>query len=282
VEGNRYAHPGSLLDTGWLEGHLGDTDLRVIEIDENVTAYERGHIPGSIGWSWNTDLCAPVQRDFIDRERLGALLLASGVDAGSTVVLYGGSDNSFAAYAYWLLRYLGFDAVKLLNGGRRKWELESRPITDEVPCLREGTVTIEAPTRSELRVFRNQVLARLGRAVFVDVRSTKEFRGTMVAPPHLPREQAPVPGHIPGAANIPWRKALAGDGTFRPDDELRALYESAGVTPDREVITYCRTGVRSSHVWFVLHELLGYPDVKHYDGSWAEYGSLVREPVEKG
>ncbi|HEX9711020.1 MAG TPA: sulfurtransferase [Actinomycetota bacterium] len=276
-----YANPEALVGTGWLEEHLDDPTIRIVEVDEDVTAYEKGHIPGGIAWDWNVDLKAPVGRNFIDQAGLRALLRATGVDAGTTVVLYGGNNNWFAAYAYWLLRYLGFDAVKLLNGGRKKWELESRLLTDGVPAHAEGNITIDAGVRSELRIFRNQVLARVGRAAFVDVRSPEEYRGELLAPPHLPQEQSQVPGRIPGAANIPWSKAANEDGTFRSADELRTLYADAGVTPDVEVVAYCRIGERSSHTWFVLHELLGYPDVKNYDGSWTEYGSLVGEPVEK-
>jgi len=277
-----YANPEALADTGWLESHLEDPDVRVIEVDEDVTAYRKGHIPGSIAWSWDVDLRAEVGRDFVDQAGLTTLLQTAGVGSQTAVVLYGSNNNWFAAYAYWLLRYLGFDSVKLLNGGRKRWELESRFLTDEIPTFTKGDVDLASSIRSELRAFRNQVLSRVGRAAFVDVRSPEEFRGELLAPPHLPQEQAQVPGHIPGAANIPWSKAANEDGTFRSADELRSLYEGAGVTPEREVIAYCRIGERSSHTWFVLRELLGYPDVKNYDGSWTEYGSLVGEPVEKG
>jgi thiosulfate/3-mercaptopyruvate sulfurtransferase len=277
-----YANPGALVETGWLDEHLDDAGVRIVEVDEDVTAYEKGHIPGAIRWNWNSDLTAPVGREFIDQQGLQALLQASGVDPDTTVVLYGGNNNWFAAYAYWLLRYLGFGAVKLLNGGRKKWELESRSMSDEAPSYPEGKATVDHSVRSELRILRNQVLSRAGRAVFVDVRSPEEYRGELLAPPHLPQEQAQVPGHIPGATNIPWSKAAADDGSFRSAQDLRELYEEAGVTRDQEVIAYCRIGERSSHTWFVLYELLGYPDVKNYDGSWTEYGSLVGAPVEKG
>jgi thiosulfate/3-mercaptopyruvate sulfurtransferase len=277
-----YANPGAVVETGWLQAHLDDPSVRVIEVDEDVTAYGRGHIPGAVSWSWTTDLRTAVGRDFIDQQRLTELLRSAGVDAATTVVLYGGNNNWFAAYAYWLLRYLGFDAVKLLNGGRRKWELEARRFTEEVPSYARGTVSLDASVRSELRAFRNQVLARLQHAALVDVRSPEEYRGEKLAPDHLPQEQAQAPGHIPGAANIPWSKAANEDGTFRSADDLRALYEGAGITADSEVIAYCRIGERSAHTWFALTELLGYPDVKNYDGSWTEYGSLVGVPVEKG
>jgi thiosulfate/3-mercaptopyruvate sulfurtransferase len=279
---NGYANPSALVETEWLQAHLDDPSVRVVEVDEDVTAYATGHIPGAVGWNWTADLRAVVGRDFIDQETLGGLLRSAGVNADTTVVLYAGNNNWFAAYAYWLLRYLGFDAVKLLNGGRKKWELESRPLTDETPSYAGGTVSLYATVRSETRVFRNQVLARLGRGVFVDVRSPEEYRGEKLAPDHLPQEQSQVPGHIPGAANIPWSKAANEDGTFKSAGDLRMLYEGAGVTPDKEVVAYCRIGERSAHTWFALTELLGYPDVKNYDGSWTEYGSLVGVPVEKG
>ncbi len=277
-----YVGAGSLVDTDSLESRLDDPGLRIVEVDEDVSAYEKGHIPGTIAWNWNTDLKAEVSRDFIDQAGLTALLRAGGVNDDTNVVLYGGNNNWFAAYAYWLMKYLGFDSVKLLDGGRKRWELESRMLTNEVPTYPPGNVTVSTSVRSELRAFRNQVLSRIGHAAFVDVRSPEEYRGELLAPPHLPQEQAQVPGHIPGAANITWSKAANEDGTFRSAEELAALYEGAGITPDREVVTYCRIGERSSHTWFVLHELLGYPDVKNYDGSWTEYGSLVGEPVEKG
>jgi thiosulfate/3-mercaptopyruvate sulfurtransferase len=278
---NGYANSDALVETEWLQAHLDDPSVRVVEVDEDVTAYATGHIPGAVRWSWQTDLRAAVGRDFVDQEGLTGLLRAAGVSAGTTVVLYAGNNNWFAAYAYWLLKYLGFDAVKLLNGGRKKWELEARPLTDEVPSYARGTVSVNTPVRSELRAFRSQVLARRGHAAFIDVRSPEEYRGEKLAPDHLPQEQSQVPGHIPGAANIPWSKAANEDGTFRSADHLRALYEAAGVTGDKEVIAYCRIGERSAHTWFALTELLGYPDVKNYDGSWTEYGSLVGVPVEK-
>jgi thiosulfate/3-mercaptopyruvate sulfurtransferase len=279
---NGYANPGALVETGWLQAHLDDPSIRMIEVDEDVTAYGRDHIPGAVSWSWSSDLRTSVGRDFIDQHGLTELLRSAGVAADTTVVLYGGNNNWFAAYAYWLLRYLGFDAVKLLNGGRRKWELEARRLSEEVPSHARGTISLDASVRSELRAFRNQVLARLQHAALVDVRSPEEYRGEKLAPDHLPQEQAQAPGHIPGAANIPWSKAANQDGTFRSADDLWALYEGAGITADREVITYCRIGERSAHTWFALTELLGYPDVKNYDGSWTEYGSLVGVPVEKG
>jgi thiosulfate/3-mercaptopyruvate sulfurtransferase len=278
---NGYANPDALVETEWLQVHLDDPSVRVVEVDEDVTAYATGHIPGAVRWNWTTDLRAAVGRDFIDQQALTDLLRSAGARADTTVVLYAGNNNWFAAYAYWLLNYLGFDAAKLLNGGRKKWELESRPLTEKIPSYGDGTIWLDSSVRSETRVYRNQVLARLGRGVFVDVRSPEEYRGETLAPDHLPQEQSQVPGHIPGATNIPWSKAANQDGTFKSADDLRVLYEGAGITGDREVIAYCRIGERSAHTWFALTELLGYPDVKNYDGSWTEYGSLVGVPVEK-
>jgi thiosulfate/3-mercaptopyruvate sulfurtransferase len=280
-----YANPDTLVETDWLEESLSDPAIRVIEVDEDTTAYEKGHIPGSTAWNWNTDLHAAVGREFIDQEGLSRLLQRAGVGPQTTVVLYGGNNNWFAAYGYWLARYLGYANVKLLNGGRKKWELESRELTQDVPSFEPSDFTVSGPVLGDLRALRDEVIGRVREgdgAVFVDVRSPEEFRGEKLAPDHLPQEQAQVPGHIPGAASIPWSKAANDDGTFRSAEELRELYEGAGVTPDKDVIAYCRIGERSSHTWFVLQELLGYRNVKNYDGSWTEYGSLVGAPVEKG
>ncbi len=278
-----YAKPEVLVETDWLEAHLGDPGVRVIEVDEDTEAYEKGHIEGAVAWNWTTDLHAQVGRDYVDQAAFGELLSRAGVGPGTTVVLYGGNNNWFAAYAYWVLKLRGFDAVKLLNGGRKKWELESRPLTHDVPSSAPTGLTISASERPEIRALRDEVLSKVGGpSGFVDVRSPEEFTGEKLAPDHLPQEQAQVPGHIAGASNIPWVKAANDDGTFKTADELRALYEAEGITADREIIAYCRIGERSSHTWFALKELLGYPDVKNYDGSWTEYGSLVGAPVEKG
>jgi thiosulfate/3-mercaptopyruvate sulfurtransferase len=276
-----YTNPDALVDTGWLAEHLGDPTIRVIEVDEDVTAYEKGHIPGAVGWNWFADLHDPLRRDFVDQAGLTGLLRKAGVGPDTTVILYGGNNNWFAAYAYWLLKYLGVDRVKLVNGGRQKWELESRELTQEVPSVARSDLEIAGPVRPDIRVLRDDVLARLGQAAFVDVRSPEEYRGEKLAPDHLPQEQAQVPGHIPGAVNVTWSKASNEDGTFKSADELRALYEGEGLVPDREVIAYCRIGERSSHTWFILAELLGFQDAKNYDGSWTEYGSLVGVPIER-
>ncbi|MEX2420590.1 MAG: sulfurtransferase [Actinomycetota bacterium] len=277
-----YANPNALVDTDWLEDNLDDAGLRVIEVDEDTEAYEKGHIRGAVGWNWSTDLHAKVGRDYVNQAELSGLLSKAGVGPETTVILYGGNNNWFAAYAYWILKLRGFERVKLLNGGRKKWELESRELIQDVQTYSAGGASLAAE-REDIRALRDEVLSKVGGATgFVDVRSPEEYRGEKLAPDHLPQEQAQVPGHIAGAANIPWAKAANEDGTFKSADELKALYEAEGITPDREVIAYCRIGERSSHTWFALQELLGFPNVKNYDGSWTEYGSLVGVPVEKG
>jgi thiosulfate/3-mercaptopyruvate sulfurtransferase len=280
---SQYADPNVLIEADELEDRLDDPTIRVIEVDEDTTAYEKGHIRGAVGWDWSTDLHVAVGRDYVDRAGLSELLSAAGVGADTTVVLYGGNNNWFAAYAYWILKLRGFDRVKLLNGGRKKWELGSRQLTQDEPAYEPTGFRVSGPERPEIRALRDEVLSKIGTRVgLVDVRSPEEYRGEKLAPDHLPQEQSQVPGHIPGAANIPWAEAANDDGTFRSVDELRELYEAAGITPDAEVIAYCRIGERSSHTWFALQELLGYPNVKNYDGSWTEYGSLVGVPVERG
>ena len=276
-----YAHPHRLMETAELGTRLDDGGLAVIEVDEDTTAYEKGHIPGAVALDWQTELHALPRRDFVSAEQLAALLGARGVGTDQTIVLYGGNNNWFAAYAYWLFRLRGIDNVVLLNGGRKKWELESRPVDTDRPA-RPATALRTGTARPELRIFRDEVVARAGTGTMVDVRSPAEFTGELLAPAHLPQEQPHVAGHIPGARNIPWSKAANDDGTFKPVDELRALYEGAGVSAGAEVVTYCRIGERSAHTWFVLTELLGFPNVRNYDGSWTEYGSLVNVPVELG
>jgi thiosulfate/3-mercaptopyruvate sulfurtransferase len=278
-----YANPDVLVSTDWVEEHLDDPNVRLIEVDEDTTAYDKGHIRGAVKWDWSKDLHSEVGRDFKDQAGFSKLLSAAGVDENTTVVLYGGNNNWFAAYAYWLLRLRGFDGVKLLNGGRKKWELESRELVQDVPSHEDTGFTISGPERPEIRALRDEVISKVGGpGGFVDVRSPEEYRGEKLAPDHLPQEQSQVPGHIAGAANIPWAMAANDDGTFKSADELREIYEAQGITPDREIIAYCRIGERSSHTWFALRELLGYENVKNYDGSWTEYGSLVGAPVERG
>jgi thiosulfate/3-mercaptopyruvate sulfurtransferase len=280
---SNYANPEVLVDTDWLEQHIDDPTVRIIEVDEDTSAYEKGHIRGAVGWNWSTDLHTKVGRDYLDQDGFSHLLSEAGVGDDTTVVLYGGNNNWFAAYAYWLLKLRGFDRVKLLNGGRKKWELESRELAQEVSNPAPTGFRITGPERSEIRALRDEVIGKVGSGTgFVDVRSPEEFRGEKLAPDHLPQEQSQVPGHIAGAANIPWIKAANDDGTFKSADELRELYEAEGIGPDNEIIAYCRIGERSSHTWFALQELLGYRNVKNYDGSWTEYGSLVGAPVELG
>jgi thiosulfate/3-mercaptopyruvate sulfurtransferase len=277
-----YANPDALVTTEWLEQHLDDPTVRVIEVDEDTNAYEKGHIRGAVGWNWTTDLHTEVGRDYVDQAGLSELLSAAGVGPDTTVILYGGNNNWFAAYAYWVLNLRGFDDVKLLNGGRKKWELESRELTQDPPTVSGTGFSISGGERDQIRALRDEVLGKLeGATGFVDVRSPEEFRGEKLAPDHLPQEQAQVPGHIAGAANIPWAKAANEDGTFKSADELKALYEAEGITADREIIAYCRIGERSSLSWFVLHELLGFSRVRNYDGSWTEWGSMVGVPIEK-
>jgi thiosulfate/3-mercaptopyruvate sulfurtransferase len=277
-----YANPDVLVETDWLEQHLGDSNLAVIEVDEDTTAYEKGHVPSAIAINWATELHDHPRRDFVSGEQLARLLGERGVSSDDTIILYSGNNNWFAAYAYWLFKYRGIENVKLLNGGRKKWELESRSLSDDVPSPEAATFRI-GNEQPEIRVFRDEVVRRAtsGDSSWVDVRSPEEFRGELLAPPHLPQEQAQVPGHIPGAANITWSKAVNEDGTFKSADELTKLYGDEGITPDKDVIAYCRIGERSSHSWFVLKELLGFERVRNYDGSWTEYGSLVGVPVEK-
>ncbi len=277
-----YAHPEVLVDTDWLEANIDDPTVVVVEVDEDADAYNKGHIPNSIQINWETELHDQPRREFVSGEQLAKLLGEKGVSNDHTVVLYGGNNNWFATYAYWLFKYRGIDSVKLLNGGRKKWELESRLLTQDEPSREKASFT-PGTDRPELRVFRDEVIKRAiaGNEAWVDVRSPEEYRGEAVAPPHLPQEQAQVPGHIPGASNITWSKAANEDGTFKSADELKALYEAEGITPDKDVIAYCRIGERSSHSWFVLNELLGYGTVRNYDGSWTEYGSLVGVPIVK-
>lgn len=277
-----YANPDVLVDTEWLDQNSGDPGIAIVEVDEDVTAYDKGHIPNAILINWETELHDAPRRDFISADQLAELLGRKGISNDQTIVLYGGNNNWFATYAYWLFKYRGVDNVKLLNGGRKKWELESRLLTTDV-VDRSPTTFTHGPERPELRIFRDEVTerAKRGGEAWVDVRSPEEFRGELLAPPHLPQEQAQVPGHIPGAANVTWAKAAAEDGTFKTADELKTLYEAEDITPDRDVVAYCRIGERSSHSWFVLNELLGYPNVRNYDGSWTEYGSLVGVPIEK-
>ena len=276
-----YANPDVLVTTEWLESNLDDDGIAIVEVDEDTTAYTKGHIPNAININWETELHDLPRREFITSEQLAKLLGEKGIGNNQTIVLYSGNNNWFATYAYWLFKYRGVDNLKLLDGGRKKWELESRILNQDEP-RRSATSYSIGTERPELRIFRDEVTKRVENGgSWVDVRSPEEFRGELLAPPHLPQEQAQVPGHIPGAANITWSKTVNEDGTFKSADELQKLYEAEGITSDAEVVTYCRIGERSSHSWFVLTELLGFSGVKNYDGSWTEYGSLVGVPIEK-
>ncbi len=270
-----------LVSAEWAEQNLDADDVVFVEVDEDTSAYDTGHIPGAVKLDWKKDLQDPVRRDFVNAEQFGALLSERGIGNDHTVVLYGGNNNWFAAYAYWYFSLYGHADVRLLDGGRKKWELESRELTDELP--QRPTTSYEAQDQDlSLRAFRDEVVAAIGTQNLVDVRSPDEYAGRLLAPAHLPQEQAQRAGHIPTALSVPWSKAANDDGTFRSDDELRTLYAEAGIDWSKDTIAYCRIGERSSHTWFVLRELLGQENVKNYDGSWTEYGSLVGVPVALG
>ncbi len=271
-----------LVDADWVQAHLGDPGIVLVEVDEDTSAYAKGHIKGAIKLDWKKDLQDPVRRDFVDRAAFEALLSERGISNDDTVILYGGNNNWFAAYAYWYFKLYGHQDVKLLDGGRKKWELDSREMVTEAPT--RAATTYHAPEQDRsIRAFRDDAVAAIGQINLVDVRSPDEFAGRLLAPAHLPQEQAQRGGHIPTAKNVPWSKAAAEDGTFKSDDDLRALYQDeAGLDFGKDTIAYCRIGERSAHTWFVLHELLGQPNVRNYDGSWTEYGSLVGVPIELG
>ncbi|REK22377.1 MAG: sulfurtransferase [Actinobacteria bacterium] len=274
---------GPLIDTDALAASLNDPSIAVIEVDEDTTLFEKGHIPGAASLDWKKELHALPRRDFVSAHELAALLGSKGVSSDQTIVFYGGNNNWFAAYAYWLCKLRGIENVKLLDGGRTKWELEDRPMTELTSDVQPAKFEIQGPERPELRAFRDDMVefATTG-GEMVDVRSPGEFSGEVMAPEHLPQEQPYVAGHVPGAANIPWSQAANEDGTFKSVEELRSLYGGKGISGDNKVIAYCRIGERSSHTWFVLSELLGFDDVANYDGSWTEYGSSVGVPVEVG
>jgi thiosulfate/3-mercaptopyruvate sulfurtransferase len=276
-----YAHPEVLVSTSWVEEHVKDTNVRVAEVDYDPTAnYALGHIPGSVLLDWKVDINNPLTRDILTKEACEQLLQKVGVSNDTTLILYGDFNNWFAAFAFWVFKYYGFKDVRLMNGGRKKWLEEDRALTKDVPTYDKGSFKASEPDQS-IRVFLKYVQDTLGGKTLVDVRSPKEFTGEILAPPEYPTEHAQRGGHIPGAANIPWAQAVSDDGTFKTADELKTLYESKNVTPEKEVIAYCRIGERSSHTWFVLKYLLGYPDVKNYDGSWTEWGNMINNPIEK-
>jgi thiosulfate/3-mercaptopyruvate sulfurtransferase len=269
-----------LVSADWAEQNLTTPGVAFVEVDEDTSAYDGGHIAGAVKLDWKSDLQDQVRRDFISKEQFEKLLGERGIGNDDTVVLYGGNNNWFAAYAYWYFKLYGHQNAKLLDGGRKKWELDGRELSKET-VERAPTTYKAADQDTSIRAFRDETIAAIGRKNLVDVRSPDEFAGRLLAPAHLPQEQAQRAGHIPTAINIPWSKAANEDGTFKSDDELRALYTNAGLDDGKDTIAYCRIGERSSHTWFALHELLGHQNVKNYDGSWTEYGSLVGVPIEK-
>jgi thiosulfate/3-mercaptopyruvate sulfurtransferase len=274
-----YANPEALVSTEWVAGHLNDGTFKLIEVDEDTDAYEKAHIPGANSLHWRNELQDPVVRNFADKGQFEKLLGKKGVANEELVVLYGGNNNWFSAYAYWYFKVYGHDNVKLMNGGRKKWELEGRELTSEKPSVSATSYQAKEADPS-IRALRDEVIAGVGTTPMVDVRSPDEFSGKLAAPAHLPQEQAQRKGHIPEAKNMPWSKAANEDGTFKSVKELKDLYEvELGLSPADETIAYCRIGERSSHTWFVLQELLGFKGVKNYDGSWTEYGSLVGVPI---
>ncbi|SCG61947.1 sulfurtransferase [Micromonospora halophytica] len=271
----------ALVSAEWAEKNIDAPGVVFVEVDEDTSAYDTGHIAGAVKLDWKTDLQDPVRRDFVNKTQFEALLSERGIANDDLVVLYGGNNNWFAAYAYWYFKLYGHREVKLLDGGRKKWELDARPlVTDKVERPRTRYVAQEPDT--SIRAFRDDVVAAIGTRNLVDVRSPDEYAGRLLAPAHLPQEQAQRAGHVPTAISVPWSRAANEDGTFKSDDELRKIYADAGLDDSRETIAYCRIGERSSHTWFVLQELLGHRNVKNYDGSWTEYGSLVGVPVALG
>jgi thiosulfate/3-mercaptopyruvate sulfurtransferase len=271
----------ALVTADWVEEHLDDDKVVLVEVDEDTTAYDKGHIKGAVKIDWKQDLQDPVRRDFVNKQQFEALLSERGIANDDTIVLYGGNNNWFAAYAYWYFKLYGHADVRLLDGGRKKWELDSRELTEDAPS-RSATTYTAGEQDPAIRAYRDEVVEAIGAKNLVDVRSPDEYAGRLLAPAHLPQEQAQRAGHIPTASNIPWSKAANDDGTFRVDDELKQLYSEAGVDFGKDTIAYCRIGERSAHTWFVLHEILEQPNVKNYDGSWTEYGSLVGVPVVVG
>ncbi|MDQ4077814.1 MAG: sulfurtransferase [Chloroflexota bacterium] len=280
---NDYANPDVLVSTEWVAEHKDDPNVRVVEVDVDTSAYEQGHVPGAVGWNWQQDLQDQVQRDVVGKEDFEKLMSRSGIGNDTTVMLYGDNHNWFAAYAFWLLKYYGHDNVRLMDGGRAKWVAEGRELSTKEPEIEETNYQAqESDTR--VRALRDEVLQGLQQPdlVLVDVRSPAEFRGELLAPESLPQEGSQRGGHIPGANNIVWSNAVREDSTFKSREELEELYGGRGVTQDKAVITYCCIGERSAHSWFVLSQLLGYPNVRNYDGSWTEWGSSVRVPIERG
>ena len=278
-----YANPDVLVSTDWVAEHLNDPNVRLVESDEDVLLYDLGHIPGAIKLDWHTDLQNQVARDFVDKAEFEALMRRNGIGNDTTVVFYGDRNNWYATYTYWLFRYFGHKDARVMNGGRAKWEAEGRPMTRDVPTYPEAQYTAQE-SDERIRAYRDDVLKQVesGAPSLVDVRSGPEYTGEVLHMAGYAQEGAQRGGHVLGAQSIPWSTAANEDGTFKSPAQLKEIYEGKGITPDKNVIAYCRIGERSSHTWFVLRELLGYPDVRNYDGSWTEWGSLVKSPIAKG
>ncbi len=279
---SHYTHPEVLVETGWVAAHAGEPGLRLVEVDVDTTAYGKGHIPGAIGWNWQTQLQNQLRRTIATPSQFEALASSAGITPETTVILYGDNNNWFAAWAFWQFKYYGHKHVKLLNGGRKKWILEQRPLTTDPTIVGRTDYRAKDPDPS-IRVFRDEVMSALNQPEkysLVDVRSVEEFAGQLIAPPGM-RETAQRGGHIPGAKNIPWVQAVKEDGSFRSSEELKTLFQRKGIGPNKTILVYCRIGERSSHTWVVLKYLLGYKDVRNYDGSWTEWGNLIDAPIEK-
>jgi thiosulfate/3-mercaptopyruvate sulfurtransferase len=277
-----YVHPESLVDTQWVADHGNDPIVRLVEVDVDTSAYEQGHIPGAVGWNWQSQLQHSVRRDLLSKNEMEQLLRTSGITNSTAVILYGDNSNWFACWAFWELKYYGHNNIKVMNGGRAKWIAENRPMTTELPNISTGPYLASEPDES-IRAYRDQLLGSIksGDVALVDVRSPQEFSGELLAPPHLPQEGSQRGGHIPGASNVPWAQTVSDNGTFKLADELASLYAGHGIDGSKETIVYCRIGERSAHTWFVLTQLLGYEQVRNYDGSWTEWGSIVGAPIEK-
>jgi thiosulfate/3-mercaptopyruvate sulfurtransferase len=282
-----YKYPEVLVDTQWVQDHLNDHNVRIAEVDYDSKAnYDLGHVPNAVLFDWKNDINDPIARNVVAKDACEKLLQDAGINEDTVLVLYGDFNNWFAAFAFWVFKYYGYKDVRIMNGGRKKWLMEDRPLTKDLPPqYAKGTFRVSGPD-DKIRVFLDYVKESLSSKEMkklVDVRSPKEFTGEILAPPEYPTEHAQRGGHIPSALNIPWAQAVNdADGTFKPADQLKQLYESKGITPDKEIIAYCRIGERSSHTWFVLKYLLGYPNVKNYDGSWTEWGNMIANPIEKG
>ena len=277
-----YAHPESIVTTDWVSEHGSDANVRLVEVDVDTAAYDAGHIAGAVGWNWKSELQQTLSRDLVSKEGMEQLLGSAGIGNGTTVVLYGDNNNWFAAWAFWQMKYYGHDDVKLMNGGRAKWEAEGKPLTSDAANHGSKSYTAKA-ANEDIRAYRDQVLSKVNASSIslVDVRAPAEYSGELLAPEALPQEGAQRGGHIPSAANVPWGQAVAEDGTFKSADDLQALYGGKGIDGSKETIAYCRIGERSSHTWFVLTQLLGHTNVRNYDGSWTEWGSIVGAPIER-